>query len=118
MTSKWKVTGADRDSGEDRVVWIEAKSLDSAAEQAVRFNMLVADVREERQTATSGVAKSTHHGVQVVELRGGQVKLMATGVWRIATGVFLGLLMWSIFAAVVAVVFWITVLAAAVSAAA
>ena len=48
---KWEVTGADRQTGDDRTVLIDADTEDSARRRANRQGVVVADLR--RWTATT-----------------------------------------------------------------
>jgi|GEM_PF-5642563 len=103
---RFKVIGVDRESGVDRMIWVSAVSSDAATLLAGEHNMIVASAVEDMPAIQQVVAKLPA-GPITVRLDGTQLKQLRVGEMRIATGVFLGLLFWTIFVFLISIIFWI-----------
>jgi len=107
---RWKIEGADRESGESRVVWLESLSRESALEQALSLNILVSNVEHE-------FIMPVHPPIEFpssiqVSLPKQQLNYMRITPWIIGKGIFYGLLLWAVAGALVVFLFWIFAAAA------
>jgi len=106
---RWKVSGADRETGEERTIWLEAASSEGATLLAGSHNMMVANAVED--TPVFNVVSQMPAGRIQVELSNKQLKRLRVTYGDIATGVFVGLLLWSIFTTLMVALFWAVVIA-------
>ncbi len=111
----WKIEGADTETGEDRRIWLEAISKEAATTMASHHNMMVSSVEEHHQEIK--VVSHMPSGPIEVELSRYQLRSLRVSEFRIAVGVFLGLLLWSIFGVILVIAFWSVVIAALAGAA-
>lgn len=109
---KWKIDGVDRDTGEPRQVWVDAQTREQANMQAGDLGIVVAKAVEDNGVQRVQVHAQRDHPL-MVQLTSQQVRMLRRNTQMdIAVGVFLGLLLWAIFAFVLVFVFWGVVIAA------
>ncbi len=113
--SRWKITGANRETGETHCIWIEAARQSDAQAVANSLGILVSSVVDD-PAETRVVAELPNRPIEVV-LKHGQINKLNVSSGRIAVGVFLGLLLWAGVCFLATVFFW-GVLAAAIAGAA
>ena len=94
---RWKIEGFGRESGDEQQIWLEASSRDHAIEKAGDHNIVVSDAYE-----VSPVLQ--------VELDRRQMQILQVTPLEIGGGVFIGLLLWTVFVAVLAAIFWFIVI--------
>ena len=90
-----------RGAGDERTVYIRAESEAAARNAAVREGL---NVRSVEQQFNATVPKGADLIDAVPKPRAGVDQLREAPVWTIAKGVFLGLLLWTVFAAAVALI--------------
>ena len=101
---RWKVNGVDRETGDERQIWLDAVSSEDATLLAGNRNMVVASAVED-MPVFKVVSQMAAGPIEIV-LTNRQLKTLKVTEMKIASGVFLGLLFWSIFAFLVMLLFW------------
>ena len=114
IMSKWQVFGVDRVSGEDRVIYVEAgtekHALDKASESGVMVERIQIATKKRLQSESAGSTSGSQGvrflGIPVPFLGEQRRKYSERGVntvGEIAAGVFVGLLLFSLFSPLVVV---------------
>lgn len=85
---RWRINGADRGNGQGREFWIEATSEDEARQAAAELGVVVSSVLKDPPAVVSVPRE--------VVLNSRQFKALRVTEMRIASGVCLALIMWTI----------------------
>lgn len=104
---RWRINGADKDSGAVREIWIEALSHEEAIEVAADMQILVSSALKDPPVS---ISQSIN-----VKLDRRQAKKLGVTEMRIASGVFVGISVFCIFWGLIGLATFIWVLDRSIS---